>query len=191
MAATTCAGEAAPFAGQPAELRIEALGEDDFAPIAALARQIWLIAYRDIVTPAQIDYMLEQRYSASRLRADLADPACCWRQAWLDGQRVGFFSCLHHAAEGEVKLDKLYVHPDWQRRGIGSAMLDAALAIAATLGAQHLVLAVNKQNAPALAAYAKYGFRQRAAVKVDIGGGFVMDDFIMARAVLPPGAGAA
>ena len=46
-----------------------------------------------------------------------------------------------------------------------------------------LIPAVNKQNAHAIAAYEKYGFAKREAVRVDIGNGFVMDDFIMARSL--------
>jgi ribosomal protein S18 acetylase RimI-like enzyme len=45
------------------------------------------------------------------------------------------------------------------------------------------VLAVNKHNAQAIAAYRKNGFRVADAVVKDIGGGFVMDDYIMELAV--------
>ena len=41
-----------------------------------------------------------------------------------------------------------------------------------------LVLAVNKQNVRAIAAYERKGFSVRESVCVNIGGGFVMDDFI-------------
>jgi ribosomal protein S18 acetylase RimI-like enzyme len=42
---------------------------------------------------------------------------------------------------------------------------------------------VNKQNAQAIAAYRKNGFEVREAVRVEIGNGFVMDDFIMAKSL--------
>ena len=50
-------------------------------------------------------------------------------------------------------------------------------------GCDTLILAVNKGNARAIAAYQKHGFAVRESVRVDIGGGFVMDDFIMARSI--------
>ena len=43
------------------------------------------------------------------------------------------------------------------------------------------MLAVNKNNATAIAAYLKHGFRIADAVVKEIGGGFVMDDYIMER----------
>jgi ribosomal protein S18 acetylase RimI-like enzyme len=52
-------------------------------------------------------------------------------------------------------------------------------------GCTTLILAVNKRNEKAIAAYRKQGFAVRDSVCVDIGNGFVMDDFIMAKP-LPP-----
>jgi hypothetical protein len=40
---------------------------------------------------------------------------------------------------------------------------------------------VNKRNASAIAAYRKHGFDVRESVVKDIGGGFVMDDYIMEK----------
>ena len=47
-----------------------------------------------------------------------------------------------------------------------------------------MILAVNKQNSRAIAAYLKNGFAVREAVRVEIGNGFVMDDFIMAKSLV-------
>jgi ribosomal protein S18 acetylase RimI-like enzyme len=40
---------------------------------------------------------------------------------------------------------------------------------------------VNKRNERAINSYRKYGFAVRETVVDDIGGGFVMDDFIMEK----------
>jgi hypothetical protein len=45
------------------------------------------------------------------------------------------------------------------------------------------VLAVNKNNAKAIAAYHHHGFRIADAVVKEIGSGFVMDDYLMEKAV--------
>jgi len=46
-----------------------------------------------------------------------------------------------------------------------------------------VVLAVNKKNAKAIAAYRKHGFAIRESAVTDIGSGFVMDDYVMAKEV--------
>ncbi|WP_431021594.1 hypothetical protein, partial [Chromobacterium phragmitis] len=46
-----------------------------------------------------------------------------------------------------------------------------------------LMLTVNRHNAEAIAVYEKRGFRVRGEVAADIGNGFVMDDYVMAKNV--------
>jgi ribosomal protein S18 acetylase RimI-like enzyme len=51
------------------------------------------------------------------------------------------------------------------------------------LGCSAMMLAVNKNNRNAIAAYRKHGFHIDSSVVKDIGGGFVMDDYLMVRKV--------
>jgi diamine N-acetyltransferase len=153
----------------------------DVDAISALAREIWQEHYLGIITQEQIDYMLGQRYNRTHLLKEIADPAIEWWQACADGRRVGFASLIAGNDEATRKLDKLYVHPDAQRQGIGKALIEFLAARAKGAGCETLILAVNKRNEKAIAAYRKHGFTLREAVRVDIGQGFVMDDFIMSK----------
>ncbi len=51
------------------------------------------------------------------------------------------------------------------------------------LGARRLFLAVNKHNVKAVAAYQRNGFMATESVVTNFGNGFVMDDFIMTKAL--------
>jgi ribosomal protein S18 acetylase RimI-like enzyme len=164
------------------EVHIRPLGAGEVDALASLAREIWQRHYPGIISQEQIDYMLAERYGRERLQEELACPDIWWDQAFLDGCRVGFASSML-ADPGEMKLDKLYVHPDSQRRGVGQRLIAVAAERARGHGCQTLILAVNKNNAQAIAAYRKHGFAVREAVRVDIGHGFVMDDFIMAKSL--------
>ena len=94
---------------------------------------------------------------------------------------VGF---AHARLDGaDCKLDKLYVHPDQQRQGIGRALLHAVQDWARQQQAHRLWLQVNRGNTQAIAAYQKYGFRIIESRVFDIGNGFVMDDHIMEHAL--------
>jgi ribosomal protein S18 acetylase RimI-like enzyme len=97
----------------------------------------------------------------------------------------GFASYFLTGNPGEMKLDKLYVHPLHQRKGYGGMLLGQAVGAARAHGCRFLTLAVNKQNRKAIAAYEKFGFKNTDSVIKDIGGGFVMDDYIMVKRVLP------
>ena len=153
----------------------------DVEVVAALARVVWQDAYSGIITQAQIDYMLEQRYNPQRLQEELNTPGIWWDKALVEGGLAAFSSTLLTSTPGEMKLDKLYVDPARQRLGLGARLIEHVAQRALGLGCHTLILAVNKHNTRAIAAYKKSGFVEREAVRVDIGNGFVMDDFIMAK----------
>lgn len=159
------------------------LNDAEVEALAELARLIWHRHYPGIITPEQIDYMLERRYRPILIRQTLAR-GDKWDVARGAGMLLGF-AHSYPTGEGDAKLDKLYVHPDWQRHGIGRQLLARVELHARRWGCARLVLRVNKHNAPALAAYAKFGFTTVASITEDIGGGFVMDDYIMVLK-LPP-----
>jgi ribosomal protein S18 acetylase RimI-like enzyme len=150
---------------------------DDVENLAALARDIWHRHYPGIISREQIDYMLAQRYAPPLIQAQLGRPD----QGWWVAERGSRLAGFAHAwlADGYCKLDKLYVHPDHQRHGLGAALLDAARSWATSQGRNRLVLQVNRHNTLALGAYRKYGFSIVESRVCDIGDGYVMDDYFM------------
>ena len=159
------------------EAVITPLREAEIDALAALARVVWQATYPGLIPQAQIDFMLADRYATARIRAQLADPAHCWLTARADDALAGFA----HLSLGTdaAKLDKLYVAPAHQRRGLGRALFDAARARAAATGARSLSLQVNRGNTRAVAAYRKWGCAVVEEKIFDIGAGFVMDDYVM------------
>jgi ribosomal protein S18 acetylase RimI-like enzyme len=103
-----------------------------------------------------------------------------WLAARARGILVGF-AHGHPQAEGDYKLDKLYVDLDWQRHGIGGALIGALAERVAGHGYSRLVLRVNRQNQNAINAYLKHGFTVSTIYLEDIGGGHVMDDYVMTK----------
>jgi len=162
---------------------IEPLTDPEVAQLVALAREIWCAHYSSIISAAQIEYMLGQRYNSEVVRAELRRDGIWWDKLIVAGVMAGFASYFLTGVPGEMKLDKLYVHPRHQRRGYGGTMIAHAGEVARANGCTRLVLAVNKNNRSAIAAYLKHGFSIADAVVKDIGDGFVMDDYIMEKRV--------
>jgi GNAT superfamily N-acetyltransferase len=160
-------------------LCVRALVEADIEPMRALARRVWYAHYPGIITEAQIEYMLEQRYRPDVVRAELGRDDVWWELATLRGEPVGFSACLLTDEPGEMKLDKLYVDAQRHRAGIGTRLLQSVRARARSHACSRLVLAVNKRNAAAIAAYVHWGVHVERAMTTDIGAGFVMDDYLM------------
>jgi GNAT superfamily N-acetyltransferase len=149
----------------------------DIDAVSALARTVWQATYPPLISQAQIDAMLADRYAPARIREQLDDPRHAWWAAWHKHALIGFAHAL--LDESGCKFDKLYVHPAHQRQGVGAALLHAVQAWARQHQARRLWLQVNRGNAQAIAAYRKYGFHVVEARVFDIGHGFVMDDYVM------------
>lgn len=164
-------------------VRIEPLNEGDVEQVVALAREIWYAHYPAIISVGQIEYMLAQRYGHDVVREELRRAGLWWDKLMIGGEMAGFASYFLSPVACEMKLDKLYVHPRHQRRGYGGLMIARAIGVARRAGRTRLVLAVNRNNAGAIAAYLKHGFHVADAALKDIGGGYAMDDYIMEKPV--------
>ena len=166
---------------EPIDVRIVDATEADLGPVAELAAIIWRKHYPGIITGGQIDYMLALSYSHDALRRFIVEPGAGLLLAYVGDRLVGFAAYYRPEPSEELKLDKLYVHPDYQGRGVGSRLIVRVEAAAAAQALPTLILNVNKNNVQAIRAYEAKGFSIREAVVVDIGGGYVMDDYVMAK----------
>lgn len=172
-------------------IRIEPLREADLEPLVALARETWMRHYPDIIGMAQIEYMLAQRYRPELIRAQLAQQDVWWDALRLDGELAAFAASETGPASTDMKIDKLYARHDLRGQGLGSALLRHVAARARAMGCSRLWLQVNRNNASAIAMYRRNGLVVESKAVTRIGGGFVMDDYIMALQLSPQGPEAA
>ena len=159
--------------------RVLALTTFDALTISTLAETIWRHHYADIIAPEQIDYMLAQRYQPKLIKEQVLSPEIWWRKLVLDEMIIGFSCCMRTHEPGELKIDKLYIHCDHHRKGYGAMLVADAIEIMRENNLQTLILTVNKHNQAAILAYQHYGFEITGDSIVDIGGGFIMNDYLM------------
>jgi diamine N-acetyltransferase len=165
------------------DFSIAPVRDADIGPVCALAREIWLQHYPGIITVRQIEYMLAQRYSPAAIRMQLQAGAAWWDKLEVRGELCGFASYERGTEARAMKLDKLYVHQLVRGRGYGTALIDHVAKVAGRQGMNKLTLQVNKYNHGSVAAYRRAGFAVAKTVKVDIGNGFFMDDYMMEKDV--------
>ncbi len=178
----------------PAKAVLSAVGERDFPALRALATSIWRRHYAAIIPPAQIEFMLSGRLSDEALRAQLR-AADQWLEILrLSGTPVGYCSSelsddCRGAGLPALKLGQLYVVETHRGLGLGALMLDHVERRAWDLGRREVWLQVNKRNVSAIDFYEAMGFTKAREAVFDIGAGFVMDDYLMAKRVRPPDGG--
>jgi phosphoribosylanthranilate isomerase len=160
----------------PSRLTFRAAHAADIPARRDLAERVWRTSYAAMLSPSQIDYMLDWMYAPATIRAEM-ERGVAWTLAELDRHPVGYLALSFDGAQAE--LHKLYLLPDRQGSGLGQEMLREARDAAVAGGAQVLRLRVNKTNARALRSYERAGFRIVDALVAEIGGGFVMDDYVL------------
>lgn len=163
---------------------IRTMTEVDFGTVQRLAHEIWNAHYITIISQAQIDYMLRGRFTPENLRHYIDADDRWFDVLELDGEIVGYCSyAISRGEPSEMKLEQLYLLPACHGRGLGSTMLRHVETRARATGCKTLMLTVNKHNESAIRVYRRSGFQVREEVVMDIGNGFVMDDFVMAKAL--------
>lgn len=151
--------------------------------VRQLAGYIWPRVYPGIISEAQIHYMLERFYDLGTMWGEMEHRGVCYAFIEIDGKPSGYLSFEALRQEKSAFLHKLYVMPEFHGIGAGAIALDWVEHTVSRAGLRQVKLRVNKHNAQAIRAYLRRGFEFVGEDVSDIGGGFVMDDYWMAKPV--------
>jgi len=153
----------------------------DCATIRAIAEQTFPLTYVEILTPEQIDYMMDWMYSLPNIEQQMRDGHHFLLAA--DAEPCGYVS-FNREADGVWHIQKLYVLPSQQGSGLGRTLFEAAVSEIRRLDsdAREVRLNVNRHNR-ALGFYERLGMRIADSGDFDIGDGYYMNDYIMSLAL--------
>ncbi len=155
----------------------------DIPAIYDLAVKTWKITYPSIISNEQIDYMIEKMYSKEKLNEVIEKKKFNFLLFETDNQLVRFCSIEHnYNNEAITRIHKLYVDPEVQGKKIGQQLLANTQVLAVKNNSNKLHLNVNKKNL-AVNFYFKQNFSVEREEVLDIGSGFVMDDYIMIKEI--------
>lgn len=146
--------------------------------VVSLADEIWRQHYTDIIGKEQVDYMLEKFQSFHAITKQIEDGVDYYLLNY-GAEPAGYIS--FYPKDDKLFISKIYVKDKLRGRGLGKQAMELAIKEAKKLGLSGISLTVNKNNTHTIAAYEKMNFRKVKAVVMDIGNGFVMDDFIMEK----------
>ena len=150
---------------------------EQIAAVAALAKATWTEHYEPIIGSAQVAYMLGKFQSEAAIARQIASEGYEYYLA----PGAGYLALVPDLEKKSVLLSKIYVKASLRGTGMGRALVEFAERRCAELGCGNLWLTVNRNNAGSIAFYERMGFRKTRMVATDIGGGFVMDDWWMAK----------
>jgi len=161
-------------------ISIQKINDDLLHEVRKIALKTWPITFANILSPNQIDYMLDWMYDLEALRIQLNKKGHVFLLAEENGKYLGFASYeINHGGTQKTKIHKIYILPETQGKGVGKKLLQAVSEIALMNRNTHLFLNVNKNNQNAIDFYSHLGFYEACKEVIDIGNGFVMDDVVM------------
>ena len=159
-------------------IHLEKITKNQLSVIKDLAYAIWPSTYGDILSNAQLEYMLDSFYSIANLERQM-DNGQVFELLLEDTNVIGFVAYELNCNETEwLKLHKIYLLPEIQGKGFGIFMIDEVNKRAKDNQQKGLFLNVNKYN-KAKFFYEKLGFVISKEEVIDIGNGYVMDDYVM------------
>jgi ribosomal protein S18 acetylase RimI-like enzyme len=141
--------------------------EGDIPELAALARRTWLDAFGNSVSVENAAAEADEGRSEERFRAALAERTILVAEE--NDTLVGYVEF------DDTELCRLYVETELQGRGIGRALLDAALAHPRLASAERVALQVWDENTRAVRLYESVGFRRVGTKQFAIGDEVVED----------------
>jgi RimJ/RimL family protein N-acetyltransferase len=149
----------------------------DLETLAALAHEIWNEHFPPIIGQAQVDYMVEKFQSAHAIREQLQN-GYEYYFITIGQEPAGYMGIIQE--DQHIQLSKLYIRSDMRGQGLGKKAMGFLFETARERGIRRIELTVNKYNTDSIRAYEKMGFINVESIVMDIGGGFVMDDYRMA-----------
>ena len=159
-------------------IHLEKITKNQLPIIKDLAYTIWPIAYGEILSKEQLNYMLDNFYSVDNLSNQM-DSGQVFELLLEDKNVIGYLGYEFNCKEtGLLKIHKIYLLPEMQGKGFGKFMIDEVFKIAKSNNQKGVFLNVNKYN-KAKFFYEKLGFVISKEEVIDIGNDYVMDDYVM------------
>lgn len=147
--------------------------------IHQLAWQIFPETYKEILTQAQSDYMMEWMYSVPNLIKQMTEEGHTYLLGYEEDDCIGYVSVQPENSE-IYHLQKLYVLINRQGLGYGRILFNAAIQYIKEVcpNAKSVHLNVNRYN-KALGFYQHLGMKKVSEGDFPIGNGYYMNDYIM------------
>lgn len=150
---------------------------NDIKELAKLASEIWHEYFPYLISDEQINYMLNKFQSKNAIINQINNENYTYFYMIFDDKKAGYIGVSRK--KDYLFLSKIYITKECRHMGLGTKAFEFIKDFAKNNNYESIRLTVNKNNKSAINVYNKWGFKTIDSVVVDIGNGFVMDDYIM------------
>ena len=152
---------------------------DDCGLINQMAGEVFPATYKEILSPEQLDYMMDWMYSPENIRKQMEEEGHVYFIAYEECEPCGYVS-VQQQEENVFHLQKIYVLPYFQGAHCCSFLFREAIKYIKEVHPEPCLmeLNVNRDN-KALLFYERMGMRKLREGDFPIGNGYYMNDYIM------------
>jgi len=158
------------------------LHQNGVLKVSKLATSIWSEHYIPIIGADQVTYMLDKFQSEKAITEQISKNNFQYHGIYFDTLLIGYFSIRQEYSQ--LFISKIYIIKDFRGQGFGKITIDFIIAFASEVNCKNMYLTVNKNNINSIRFYELLGFKKSESLVIDIGNGYIMDDFKMVRSLL-------
>jgi diamine N-acetyltransferase len=145
--------------------------------IEQLAKITWNDHYVSLIGQQQVDYMLSTFQSEASIEKQIVGEKYVYYLISYLEKNIGYFAIQQRA--DLLFLSKFYILKTFQGKGLGKSTMGFIKQQAKDFKCNRIGLQVNKENEYTIEFYQKSGFNIIEPILIDIGNGYVMDDYWM------------
>lgn len=130
------------------------------------AESTFRAGFEHLNDPVHFEAYMRHAFTPEKIKTELSTEGSRFFFAHMGHEVVGYIKLNHGTAQSDIKtepgieLERIYVSPEQQGRGIGQCLLDQALNMAKLEGFPYLWLGVWEKNEGAIRFYKRHGFVQ-------------------------------
>ncbi|SDC21601.1 GNAT family N-acetyltransferase [Pedobacter soli] len=145
-------------------ITIQQIGPSAILTLQIISRQIFLEAFADTTSEANMQAYLDSSFSYDKLLAELENPGSKFYFALSEENVVGYLKLNTGDAQTEqeledaLEIERIYVLAAYHGQKVGQALLNKAFEVAEELQYKNIWLGVWENNQRAIRFYTKAGF---------------------------------
>lgn len=137
---------------------------EDVEDLTQISKSTFITAFESVNNPKDFKDYIEFAFNKVKLREELQNTNASFYFVYLNQDLAAYFKLNEFDSQTDIKapegleIERIYVHPDYQGRKIGSAMLQEIKKIAVKNAKEFLWLGVWEHNTGAVRFYERAGF---------------------------------